>query len=120
LVKGKLSSYGEGSVETSWYTSKGARPTSLDMGKFGLKRLNYATMEPPVWNLPPHPPTKSVMERILFPLTVALTGAVVVWAYLNPEEDDMQEYWKRVETGQILVEDDDDDEEDWDDEEEEG
>ena len=47
-----------------------------------------------------------------------MTAGVVFWAYLNPEEDDMQEYWKRVETGQILVE-DDDDEEDWDDEEEE-
>ena len=118
MVKGKLSSYGDGSVEASWYTTKGTRSSSLEMGKFGLKRLNYATMEPPVWHLPPHPPTKSVTEKVLFPLTVAMTAAVVIWAYLNPEEDDMQEYWKRVETGQILV-DDDDDEEDWDDEEEE-
>lgn len=115
MVKGKLSPSGA-SVEASWYTSKGARPTSLEMGKFGLARLNYATMEPPVWHLPPHPPTKSVAERVLFPLTVVLTGAVVIWAYMNPEEDDMREYWKRVETGQILVEEDDD--EDWDDEEE--
>jgi hypothetical protein len=118
MVKGKLSSHGEGSVESTWFTSKGTRPSSLDMGRFGLKRLNYATMEPPVWNLPPHPPTKSVTEKILFPVTVAMTAAVVAWAYMNPEEDDMREYWKRVETGQILV-DDDDDEEEWDEEDEE-
>ncbi len=105
-----------GSVEGVWYTSKGVRPTTLEMGRFGLKRLNYATLEPPVWTVPPHPPTKSVTERVLFPLTIALTGAVVLWAYMNPEEEDMTEYWKRVESGQILLEDDDDD--DWDDEEE--
>lgn len=89
------------------------------MGRYGLSRLNYATLEPPVWTVPPHPPTKSITEKVLFPLTIVLTGAVVVWAYLNPEEDDMREYWKRVESGQILVEDDDDDDDDWDDEEEE-
>mmetsp|Transcript_20101 Transcript_20101/g.56997 ORF Transcript_20101/g.56997 Transcript_20101/m.56997 type:complete len:93 (+) Transcript_20101:1-279(+) len=91
------------------------------MGRYGLSRLNYATLEPAVWTVPPHPPTKSVTERVLFPLTVALTGAIVVWAYMNPEEDNMQEYWKRVETGQILMDDDDDDdddEEDWDGEDE--
>jgi hypothetical protein len=108
-----------GTVEGVWYTSKGARPSSLEMGRYGLSRLNYATLEPPVWTVPPHPPTKSVMERVLFPLTVVLTGAIVVWAYMNPEEDDMQEYWKRVETGAILLDDDDDDDEDWDDDDEE-
>lgn len=89
------------------------------MGRYGLYRLNYATIEPPVWTVPPHPPTKTYTERLLFPLTLVITGAFVMWAYLNPEEDDMREYWKRVETGQILVEDDDDEDdegEDWDDE----
>jgi hypothetical protein len=118
MVKGKLSSYGDGTVETSWYTTKRPRSPSLEMGKFGLKRLNYAAMEPPVWNLPPHPPTKSVLEKVLFPLTVAMTAAVVFWAYMNPEEDDMQEYWKRVETGQILMEADDDEDDLNDDDEE--
>jgi hypothetical protein len=39
---------------------------------------------------------------------------------MNPEEDDMKDYWKRVETGQILMDDDDEDDEDyWDDDEDE-
>ena len=39
---------------------------------------------------------------------------------MNPEEDDMTEYWKRVESGQVLMDDDDDDDyDDWDDDEEE-
>lgn len=107
-------------MESTWYTSKGARSTSLEMGRYNLRRLNYATLEPPVWTIPPHPPSKSILERILFPFTIAATGAVILWAYMNPEEDDMKEYWKRVETGQILLDDDDDeDDEDWDDDGEE-
>ena len=107
-----------GSVDGVWYTSKGVRPTSLDMGRYGLKRLNYATLEPPVWTVPPHPPAKYIAEKVLFPMTIAFTLSVIVWAYMNPEEEDMTEYWKRVESGQILVDDDDDDD-DWDEDEEE-
>ena len=90
------------------------------MGRYGLKRLNYATLEPPIWTVPPHPPTKSIAEKVLFPATIAFTASIVVWAYMNPEEEDMKEYWKRVETGQILLDDDDDDDdgEDWDDDDE--
>ena len=102
-----------GSVEGTWYTSKGAR-TTLEMGRYGLARLNYATIEAPIWTLPPHPPTKSLTEKFLFPTTIAATAAIALWAYMNPEEEDMRDYWKRVETGQILMEDDDDD---WDDDE---
>lgn len=110
-----------GSVDTVWYRSKGVRPTSLDMGRYGLKRLNYATLEPPVWTVPPHPPIKSIAEKVLFPATITVTALIVLWAYMNPEEEDMVEYWKRVESGQILVDDDDeeDDWDDWDDENEE-
>jgi len=57
--------------------------------------------------IPPHPPTKNVVEKVLFPLTLVLTARFGLWAYLNPEEEDMRDYWKRVETGQTLVEDDD-------------
>ena len=87
------------------------------MGRFGLKRLDYATLEPPVWTLPPQPPTKRVIERIVFPFTLLAVASVGLWVFLNPEEDDMRDYWERVETGQILVDDDDDDD-DWDDEDE--
>eukprot|EP00536_Pseudo-nitzschia_multiseries_P009052 jgi/Psemu1/22217/gm1.22217_g len=112
---------GSGSVESVWYTSAGTRP-ALDMGRYGLKRLDYTHMKPPVWTAPPHPPTKTAAERVVFPLTLALAAGIVLWVYMSPEEDDMTEYWKRVESGQILLDDDDDDDyddDDYDDEEEE-
>jgi hypothetical protein len=107
---------GAGSVEGVWYTTSGSR-NSLDMGRYGLKRLDYKTLDPPVWMVPPHPPTKSIQEKVLFPLTLMTVGGFGVWAYMNPEDEDMKDYWKRVETGQILVEEEEDDDE-WDDEEE--
>lgn len=40
-----------------WYsTSKPPSTKNLDMGKYGLKRLDYNKMEVPVWTVPPHPP----------------------------------------------------------------
>ena len=84
------------------------------MGRYGLQRLDYKTLDPPVWTVPPHPPTKSIQEKVLFPLTLVITIGFGLWAYMNPEDEDMKDYWKRVETGQILVEDDDDDD-DWED-----
>jgi hypothetical protein len=105
-------------VEGVWYTTSGPRSTSLEMGRYGLRRLDYATLEPRVWTLPPKPPTKSLADKIIFPLTLVTVAGVAIWAYMNPEEEDMREYWKRVETGQILLEDDDDDDDDdddWDD-----
>jgi hypothetical protein len=106
-------------VEGIWYTPRRQRNNNmnLDMGRYGLRRIDYHAIRdhPPVWTLPPHPPTKSIIERILFPLTLLLVGGLGVWAYMNPDDEDMTDYWKRVETGQILVEDDDDDDDDEDD-----
>jgi hypothetical protein len=60
-----------------------------------------------------------VQERVAFPATLMIVAGFALWVYMNPEEDDMTEYWKRVETGQILMDDgDDDDFDDWDDDEE--
>jgi hypothetical protein len=112
-------------IKDVWYTpSQGVNSRTLDMGRYGLRRIDYSdggqlAANPPVWTLPPHPPTKSVQERVLFPLTVLMVAGFGVWAYLNPEEEDMRDYWKRVETGQILVEDDDEDDDDWEDDEDE-
>jgi hypothetical protein len=115
-----------GSVDGVWYcsTSSGQsrNSSSLDMGRYGLKRLDYKTLDPPVWTIPPHPPTKNVQERVLFPLTLVVVAGFGLWAYMNPEEEDMKEYWQRVSSGQILLDDDDDDDdddEDWDDDDEE-
>lgn len=84
------------------------------MGRYGLKRLEYATTEGvPLWTAPPHPPTKTMAERVVFPTTIAVVAGIFLWVYTTPEEDDMTEYWKKVESGRILLDDDDDD--DWDD-----
>ena len=119
VKKPKLSKPGTGSVEAVWCTSaRGPKTTTqLEMGKYGLKRLDYTTMHPPVWTTPPHPPTKTLSERIVFPLSIVLVAGIVGWVYMSPEEDDMTEYWKRVESGQILMDDDDDD--DYEDDEDE-
>lgn len=95
-----------------WYSSTRPRAATLEMGRYGLKRLDYKTLDPPVWTIPPHPPTKSTSDRVVFPLTVVAIASFIAWAYLNPEDEDMTDYWKRVETGEILYEDDDDDDDD--------
>ena len=43
---------------------------------------------------------------------VLIVGGVVVWTYLNPDDEDFVDYWKKVETGAILLDDDDDDDDD--------
>ena len=79
--KPKLSKPGAGSVEAMWCTSaRGPKSTMpLEMGKYGLKRLDYTTMQPPVWTTPPHPPTKTLSERIVFPLSIVLVAGIVGW-----------------------------------------
>lgn len=67
-----------------------------------------------VWTAPPHPPTKTIAERVVFPSTIAIVAGFMLWVYMTPEEEDMTEYWKRVESGQILLDLDDDDD-DWED-----
>jgi hypothetical protein len=112
------------SVDGLWYTTTRNKPSSssksLDMGRYGLRRLDYSKIDPQtaIWTVPPHPPTKSMKERIVFPLTLVIVAAFGLWTYMNPEEDDMRDYWKRVETGQILLDDDDDADDDDDDDEE--
>ena len=105
-------------VEASWYTpTQALSATSLDMGRYGLKRLDYTKLRSDsyIWQLPPHPPNKSWADRIIYPTTIFLVFAVTMWVYFNPEEEDIRDYWKRVESGQILVEDDDDEDDDDDD-----
>lgn len=109
-----------GSVDSVWYTSTNKLSSkSFEMGRYGLKRLDYNTLKPPIWQTPPHPPTKTILERTVFPLTLVIVAGVIIWAYLTPEEEDMTDYWKRVESGRILYDDYDDDDDDYDDDEEE-
>jgi hypothetical protein len=102
-------------LNSTWYSSTRPRPATLDMGRYGLTRVDYKTLEPPVWTVPPHPPIKTTSDKVVFPLTVFTIGCIIAWAFLNPEDEDMKNYWKRVETGEILYDDDDDDDDDEDD-----
>jgi hypothetical protein len=116
MKRPSIKTAGVGRVEGVWYTTLGSR-SSLDMGRYGLKRLDYKTLDPPAWTVPPHPPTKLIEEKVMFPLTLVIVVGFGVWAYMNhPEDEDMKDYWKRVETGQILVDEEEDNE--WDQEEE--
>eukprot|EP00525_Craspedostauros_australis_P008639 CAMPEP_0198134350 /NCGR_PEP_ID=MMETSP1442-20131203/60028_1 /TAXON_ID= /ORGANISM="Craspedostauros australis, Strain CCMP3328" /LENGTH=158 /DNA_ID=CAMNT_0043795493 /DNA_START=177 /DNA_END=653 /DNA_ORIENTATION=+ len=102
----------DATVQSKWYAPGKPLSTDRDMGRYGLKRIAYHTVKPPTWQLPPHPPSKTWADRFVYPLTLASIAGMGIWVYLNPEEDDMTEYWKKVESGQILLDDDDDDDDD--------
>ena len=120
--RARVSKPKEASLDSTWYTSKSnnaSRAAMLDMGRYGLQRLDYSVVDPPFWPPPPHPPAKTFLEKYLYPATLLTIAGIAAWAYMNPEEEDMKEYWKRVESGQILEDDDDDYDEDWEDEDDE-
>jgi hypothetical protein len=103
-------------LEEVWYSTSRPRPAVLEMGRYGLKRLDYNTLKPPVWTLPPQPPKKSIADKVVYPITLLVVASFAAWVYLNPDDEDMKDYWRRVETGEILLDDDEDDEDDWDNE----
>lgn len=87
-------------------------------GPYGLKMVDYS-VEPPKWPLPPHPPAKQF--RFLTFLPAVLVAAGGVYVYFN-QDDDIYNYWRQVEQGDVPLEDDDDEYDDddfdeWEDEE---
>ena len=56
-VGGGGSNSSKSNLDGVWYsTSKPPSTKNLDMGQYGLKRLDYNKIEVPVWTVPPHPP----------------------------------------------------------------
>lgn len=103
---------------------------------YGLKRIDYTSLPPltnsskPLYTLPPPPPHlynpkntifKSTIQPMLAPIFVVILFGSIIYLYLYPEEE-VFEYWKQVEQGDVPVDGDDDDEDDddsdeWDDDE---
>lgn len=86
------------------------------LGPYGLRRVDYSEL-PAKWPLPPPPPASKRATERYFPLLVAATVVVGgVWIYFNQDEQ-VFEYWREVEKGNVPMENlfgdkDDDDEED--------
>jgi hypothetical protein len=104
---------------------------------YGLKRIDYCSLPPltnttrPLHTLPPPPPHlynpknsifTSTIQPMLAPICVVILIGSTLYLYLYPEND-VYEYWKQVEQGNVPVDgdddeddDDDDNEDEWDDE----
>jgi hypothetical protein len=87
------------------------------IGPYGLRRVDYSK-PPRNWPLPPPPPESKRASERYFPFVVAAVAlGVGVWIYFNQDEN-VYDYWKQVEQGNVPLnhpyddDDDDDDEED--------
>lgn len=74
--------------------------------------VDYRNVEPPVWALPPHPPVKGgggIIRRAqyLAPALAAVSLLGMVYVYFN-QDDNMVEYWKQVEQGNVPLDGEDD------------
>jgi hypothetical protein len=80
------------------------------------------TVPPPTWPLPVHPPvqkgTPGRVQRYLAPVLALSFFVGAVYVYFNQDED-IYEYWRQVEQGNVPMDDDDDDDEDYDDNDDE-
>lgn len=96
---------------------KGARA-----GPYGLTMVDYS-VPPPKWPLPPSPPTQKgasgQAQRFLGPALFSFFFIGAIYIYFNQDED-IYEYWKQVEQGNVPIdsdEDDDDVDDEWEDDE---
>lgn len=79
---------------------------------YGMQRVDY-TKPPPVWlPPPPPPPIRNPVRRYFGRVVLAAVTGLFVWIYFNQDES-VYEYWRKVEQGNVPI--DDDDDEDWED-----
>ena len=96
------------------------------IGPYGLKMVDYKNSDPQIWTLPPHPPMKGSAgsrqrAQYLAPLLAATALLGMAYIYFNADED-MLEYWRQVEQGNVPLDgfdDDLDDDDEWEDDEDE-
>ena len=86
------------------------------IGPYGLKRVDYS-QPPPHWPLPIHPPARKNDKSkyvSLFLVTCFFGFAILI--YFNQDEE-VYEYWRQVEQGNVPIDidDDEDDDDDYDD-----
>jgi hypothetical protein len=97
--------------------ASGARP-KLDtsafnqtIGPYGLRRVDYSKPPSP-WPRPPPPPASKQKTERYFPFVIAIITVVGgFWIYFNQDEQ-VYDYWRQVETGNVPLDDLDDEEED--------
>ena len=99
-------------------SSSTASAGGATIGPYGLQRVDYSR-PPKAWPLPPHPPPRKNKVRRYFPLMTAAVALVCgVWIYID-RDDEVYEYWRQVEQGNVPVPDDEYDDDDDDDDDEE-
>lgn len=88
------------------------RPTQLQTEwPYGLQRVDYSKL-PPKWPLPiPPPPRKNPIRRNFPYAVLALFTGFFVYIYINRDEE-VYEYWRQVEQGNVPLGDDEEDDED--------
>jgi hypothetical protein len=77
------------------------------------------SVKPPIIPPPPPPPPRGGASRFALPFTLLTTLWIVVYVYRNNQNDATSDYWRKMESGQIVlmgeeVDGDDDDEDDLD------
>lgn len=88
-------------------------------GPYGLNMVDY-TVPSPQWPLPPHPPAQKgatgKIQRFLGPAMASFFLIGAVYVYFNQDED-IYDYWRQVEQGNVPIDEDDDDdcEDEWED-----
>ncbi|KAI2510922.1 hypothetical protein MHU86_3543 [Fragilaria crotonensis] len=80
---------------------------------YGLNPVDYSK-PPPIAPMLIPPPPKPGLQQLLNPLMFLICVGFGIYIYYN-NDPETYEYWKRVESGAILLDDDDDDEDDDDD-----
>lgn len=105
-------------IKPDSHLNTGVRADGMEFGRYGLRRVDYSK-PPPVWPMPPHPPEPKGLRRFVFPVSLGISLALFAYIYFNPE-DDIQEYWRAVDSGNVPLDmdDDDDDDDDEDDDDE--
>jgi hypothetical protein len=81
-------------------------------GPYGLTMPDYST-PPPKWPLPAQPPIKRT-QGLLGPSLAGLSVLGLVYVIFNQDQD-IFEYWKQVEQGNVPLDGFDDDDDDMDD-----
>ena len=83
---------------------------------YGLNPVDYSK-PPPIAPMLIPPPPKPGLQQLVAPFLGLLAVGFGVYIYYN-NDPETYEYWKRVETGAILIDDDDDDDDDNDEDDE--
>jgi hypothetical protein len=75
--------------------------------QFGMKPIDYSSPPPVAPVLIPPPPPGGI-RGLLAPALILLFFGSSLYLYFNADEDTI-DYWTRVETGELLMDDDDED-----------